>query len=182
MEDLTERLKAHLSKVVALHAEGFGILKDAADFIRSAESPLSDMVDLGYLLRDCERHHDELRKDAKAHQELAGKVIAYRRIQDTMNEECPDLKVQGNLATGTPELKSRVKIPKKGTPEYAALCAHFGITNSAIDGALFSPHYVRIADYAHEIQEAGGSLPPGVELGQPHYSTIFRKRTNHGKK
>ena len=175
--ELIQEFEKLMERFTLLHTTTLDFFDLLQPIVKDREGAnLEDLCDLGFLCREIERLTDEMRKDAKAHKELIGKVIAYRRISETMNDENPDLVVRGSLASGSPEMRMRTVIPKRGTPEFADLCRSFGMGDIAIDGALFTPHYIRLADHVTSLIEAGVPKPPGVELSEPVYSTVFRRK------
>ena len=174
---LIEALQEHLAKVQEVHTEALLLLAEISPKVKKrSEATIEELNDIGFLCRELGNLYDEMRKDANAHQDLVGKTIAYIRITETMNDENPDLTVRSNLATGTPKVRARTKTAKRGTPEYEALCRHFGVSEEAAQAGVFSAHYVHMGEYVSDLVEAGQPLPPGIELGLPVYSTTFKRR------
>ncbi len=174
-KELTKALAEHHAALYKLHEQATALLIEVEPLTKG-RTELGELVDLGIVLREVERMHDELRKDAAAHKEVIGKVIAFRKITATMNDEDPDLRVRGDLGSGMPNVRFRTKVPKRGTPEYVAMCKSFGMGQEIIDSGVFQAHYVHMGEYASDLVEAGLNLPPGVELSAPIYTTTFRRK------
>ena len=67
--------------------------------------------------------------------------------------------VRTEYCTASPDVKQTVITPKKGTPEYEALCRHFNVDP---DGP-FAPHWTKMIDHVSAELAAGRPLPPGCD-------------------
>ena len=133
------------------------------------------LCDVGWCFRQMERMFDEMRKEAKAKAELAGKLLAHNRILMSIaagNDE-KLLKIQGELSAATPKVRHEVYPPKRGTPAYERLCRHFGIEDDVAESGVLQFHYQHIGDWATQCAEEGKDLPEGLEP-RPVYSCVFR--------
>jgi len=135
-----------------------------------------DLCDLGFFCRELSKVSDELRKEGNAKTDLIGAVLAERRIRATITDPSMELIVRGAYSTGSPFSKTQGAVPKHGSPEYKALCAHYGVPESAIKSGLFSVNFTRLANILTEEASEGRKTPPGVLKTYTKFGTSFRTR------
>lgn len=152
------------------------------DEVRQDRMPDSDMVDLGFLCREIAGLADDIRKEASAKQELAGRIIALRVAKRSLQGSTEDT-VRGKLATGKPDVKVIPVLPKHGTPEYTELCAFFGVPPELVDSGAVSFSFTRLSELCAERMREGKEVPPGVRKTHTVAMTTFYKRSDrhHGE-
>lgn len=141
----------------------------------------SEMCDVGYLLRESEKLSDELRKETKAKKDLVGKVLALRVIMQHEHDPTTDLKAEGELATGVPDVKMRPKLPKHGTEQYDALMRFFGVPDEFARTGALSIHFVHMSELLTRLAEEGRQTPPGITDTFPEHTMTFRKKKRRQK-
>ena len=138
------------------------------DAMKSKRYTPEQLVDLGFLCREMESLCDEWRKESKARKELAGKLIAFV----VMSTDGTEITVQGQLATGTPNLKMQADLPKKGSEEYELLCHGLGVNGMGLTKLDWKEVQVMINERA----ELGAPMPAGIGEQRAMYSTVFRRK------
>lgn len=110
--------------------------------------------------------------------EMSQQVAAMKQITAHINSEsCPPIK--GELATGTPNVKSRVKLPTlKGDREnYLKMMQYFGVSEDTAISDIFRLHWPKMCEYISERASRGLPLPPGLDARiYPIYSLSLRTK------
>lgn len=165
-------------RVQEIFNEIYPELRDLLDRVQreSATTPLPDMVDAGFLVREISVVFDELRKETNAREEMIAKVIAVRRTQECVADPTLSLRVKGEYAYGDPSATVRPKMPKKGTPEFAKLLEFLGVDPSSHAAEVMSPHYVRLSDLMTRLAESGRDIPREIVTSVPYYTTNFTRK------
>lgn len=148
--------------------------------MKSASLSLAEQADAGFLFRDLMNVFDECRKEAKATQELAGKLIAARVIQDSVGKPGASDNVKGKLCSATAQMRMEAQLPEKGTPERLALLVHFGVPKELAESELVKPDWDKMAEHVTELAQKGKKLPPGVGKSWPKFWCVFRRNSNGG--
>lgn len=137
-----------------------------------------DLTDVGYLLRECERLLDDARKEAKAKKETISRLLAVKVINRCTEDPTTELRSRGELATATPDVAIRPKLPKAGTPEYVRLLEFLGVPPDAIAGGTLSIHFNRMSEMLTALAAEGKNPPPGLLGTYTDNTCTFRRRTN----
>lgn len=150
--------------------------------LKSRQYTKSQLADLGYLFRECEKVLDDRRKDAMAFKSLTGKTLALMVMQDadSLNDANADDTIRGTIARATVDLKMVPKIPKKGTPEFYALLGAMGLDPDMVDpnkGGVFSINWKKAVEVATARLEAGEKPIPGLTDLHPSYGAVFTSLT-----
>ena len=95
------------------------------EIIKSGNLSSEELCDFGFLCREIENILDELRKEVKARKEVCGQILSYRLTKESLNDSTKELKVSGEFATGTPEMKMEVALPEKNSEEYKKVLEWF---------------------------------------------------------
>lgn len=179
MEDkklsIVEKMQAQLVKVKGFHDNLYEDLVSLSAMIKSGTLTREEFVDLGFLCRECSKLLDESRKDCNARQEYLGKLIAMQVTQESLTNPNMDTTVRGTLARGTTDVKTKAKLPTKGTPEYQALLDHFYVPRQIIESEVLKPDWTTIGNMVTQCMEDGKSLPPGVTDTYTVFTTTFTK-------
>lgn len=177
MHDDTKRLQFMLREQTERFLQINQFLQEVIAKVKAgAPYSVEDLCDIGFLCRELNKISDELRKEAEAKKDLIGMKIAYIMTERSVSEPDINMTVHGELATGSPDVKTAAAIPKWGSPEYKALCDYFKIPEEAQQTGMFSVNYNRMADIITRMAEEGKNPPPGVLKTYPKFSTVFRER------
>lgn len=153
--------------------------------IKAERYPRPAQCDIGWAFREIAKIADEIRKEAKARQELVGQILALRMTEDVMNDmealaQGDSLTVRGRFASGTPDVKQQAALPRSGSKEYSQLCNALGLADKeVIESGLVQFSFRKLGDYVSKFMAEGRQIPEGITKTYPLYSTIFR--TKKGK-
>ena len=164
MEEL-ERLDTELTELCAAY---YDRVNDLFERVRAKALTNAELTDVGYLCRKHERILDEWRKDCKARQEMCGHLIAWN-IASSPEGQDGDL-VRGRLARAKVTMSMLPVMPKKDTPEYVSLLAHFGVHS---EYARLSWQMVK--EYITRLKEEGKDLPKELADSRPEFKCVFTK-------
>tara|TARA_R110000824_G_scaffold69355_3_gene178837 strand:+ start:2325 stop:2867 length:543 start_codon:yes stop_codon:yes gene_type:complete len=141
----------------------------------------SELTDIGFLLRESEKFFDDARKEVKAKKEMISKMLALKIMKRyTEDPDTEDLRSRGTLATATPDVAIRPKLPKAGTPEYEQLLNWLGEPIETINGGTLNIHFNRMSQMLTRMAEEGKNPPPGLVGTYTDNTCVFR-RTNNNK-
>lgn len=160
-------------RAVQLHEDIVGELMVMREPTNKMEVDDGVLVDVGFLLREMERHFDEMRKDVKSRKELIGRLLCLRCIKGMQSGE--KVSLRGELATGSPDLGKVPEIPARGTPQYEELMTFLGVPKEAYENGVVVPHWKHVQELLNELAAQGKDAPPGVGE-RPDYKMTFTKR------
>lgn len=170
---LAIRLHAVLDRLKDAHV---AIFADCKQF-RVAEHTSEELVDIGFVLRQVEELADELRKEAKAHKELAGKTIASRCLEAAVaNPDSAVMTTRGTLATGVSDVRMEAVVPNSSSPEYGQLLEWCGVPDSVVKSGLLKVDFKKLGEAVTEAASRGAKIP-GAPKTWPVPFTTFRKRS-----
>lgn len=138
----------------------------------------AELCDVGFLLRECERWLDDARKEVKAKKETISRMLAVKVTRRCIESDDAELSARGHLATATPDVAIRPKLPKAGTPEYATLLAWLGVPDASIEGGTLSIHFNRMSEMLTRMAEEGKNPPPGLVGTYTDNNCVFRRLNN----
>jgi len=156
------------------HEQKLTVLRSLISKLKDEELTLTEMVDIGYLLRECEKHLDEMRKDFKAHKEKIGKVVCHvLALQDRFSHS-------GELATGSAKASYHSAIPHpEHQPEaFAKICEWFNIDVGTGPVGAMRFHWPTIKKYITDAMERGEELPLELSDIKVDLEITYRRRTN----
>jgi hypothetical protein len=139
---------------------------------------ISNLVDLGYLLRERARLAEQERKEIEACLREVSKTICIKLVTRGLNNpDDLDMTARGELATATSRVKQEPIVPKAGTEEYDALTRSLGIVDPL---RLSRIHWPSFVEYVTSTLEQGGNLPEGIQESEvfTSYDVTYRKRSN----
>lgn len=134
------------------------------------------MCDFGFFCREAENTLDELRKEVKARKELCGQVIALRKTQDSLSDPNIKLKVTGQYATGSPDVKMQAQLPKKFTDDYYKITDFFKVPREVASTGVLRIDWKASGDFLTQLAADGHKPPDGFGKQYPTYVTTFRRR------
>ncbi len=139
-----------------------------------------DLCDFGFFCREAENTLDELRKEVKARKELCGQVIAMRKTEESLSDPNIKLKVAGQYATGSPDVKMQAQQPtfKLGEPnvDYYKLTDYFKVPREVAATGIFRLSWKATGDFITQLAADGHKPPDGFGKQYPAYVTTFRRK------
>lgn len=121
--------------------------------------PEEDMCDVGFMLRECERMLESARLEMKHKKDAVSKLLALRVTKRCIAEGSVDVKVHGELATATPDVRMRPVLPKSGTAEWNELLEELGVSLFVRENRLVTLHWPRVSEWLTRLH-AEGKRPP----------------------
>lgn len=166
-----EKMKQALATMHTAYVEMVSILQDIDEPIKKRKLTNADMVDVGFFAREIMNLSDDLRKEAKARTELAGKILCLSTLEDGLTES-----IKGQYATGIPDGGLVPRVPKPGTPEYEQLCKWLGLPDVTEEqNGLVRFHWKTLKTLMEQAAAEGRALPFTIEA-TPEFKTVFRKK------
>ncbi len=170
------RVNEILSQLRAFHRTSHDLVAEATGGIKVGMSD-EDLADIGFLFREMEELHEELRKEAKARKELAGKVLSERiHTRNLMSDNDELAPVRGQLATATCKMRIEGETPRKGTPEYSQLWEKLGLPKELEDSDIVKLSHDGLMDAVSNSLAAGKPLP-GIVRKWPRYWAQYLRRS-----
>jgi len=156
-----------------VHANVYETLADLRANLQNNQT-MENITDQILCLREIAKLAEDLRKEATKLQQTAERVICILWVTQKCGEP-----IQGEYATGTPDVKQAASLPKRSRePEkYAKLMKHIGISDEQIDSGLLSLHWPSFTEYLSTLIAEGKPLPPGIDPDKtyPIYTLRLRK-------
>lgn len=134
----------------------------------------ADLVDSGFLCREIANICTDIRKAAELRMAIIGKFLAARAAVASMQGELLELK--GELATATPDLKTKPKLPENGSPEFNKLMRWIGVSEELLKTNMLRPSFTAIQDELTRRAAAGEKPPPGISVTFTEAMVVFRRR------
>jgi hypothetical protein len=175
-DEMVKKLQEIFNESHLFYGLLYGFLSEITPAIKSKSLDVSKLTDIGFLCREMENLLDELRKECKARKELCGSIIAFILTQNSLTDIHAPMKSKGDLATGSPDMKMQVALPKKKSPEYYQLTDHFKVPRDVAESGVLKLDWKTVVELCTKLSEEGKPLPAGFGKKYPQYSTIFRKR------
>ena len=154
----------------------YGFLSKNNALLKARTMSSEDLCDFGFLCRELEKTFDELRKEVKARKELCGQIIAYRLAQAALSDPTIKMSVQGQFASGSPDMKMQAALPKKYTPEYYQLTDYFNVPRKVAETGVLKLDWKKCTEFLTEQMQDGKKIPEGFGRQYPVYTTTYRKR------
>lgn len=137
----------------------------------------AERCDLGYLAKQTSEKLDAARKELDGLGRKIATCIAVMATKAALTDPTLELKVQGEIATGIPNVHQRPKLPQRGTPEYATLLEFLGVPASVIETNVLDFSFSQMTELLTARAAEGKPLPPGLVGSFPEYSVRYRKKT-----
>ncbi len=175
-------------EIAGLYTLLYGFMSKNTELIKASNIPggtsigmsYGDLCDFGFFCREAENTLDELRKEVKARKELCGQVIAIRKTQESLTDPDIKLKVTGQYATGSPDVRMQAKQPsfKVGEPneDYYKLTDYFKVPREVAAMGIFRLSWKATGDFITQLANDGHKPPEGFGKQYPTYVTTFRRR------
>lgn len=153
----------------------YGFLSKNNEVLKAKTLSSEELCDFGFFCREIENIFDELRKEAKARKELCGQIIAYRLVQASLNDPTLSMKVKGQFATGSPDVKMQAALPVKFTDDYFKITDHLGVPRDVAATGVLRLDWKAVTEYLTKLMNDGKSIPEGFGKKYPVYTTVYRK-------
>ena len=156
------------------HTNMLEVLRSLANELKNENLSLTEMIDVGCLLRIIELIVDEIRKDVKAHKEMIGKVTCYQlSLQDKTSHK-------GTLATGTIKVEhySSIPNPDRDPEGFKNVCKWFGIDVGNSPNGSVRLHWPTIKNHITKCIEEGEELPPELSDVKSDLGMTYRRLVN----
>lgn len=173
---MTQRLVSLQRRLEMLHAESRDLLMETTASIKNDELDPKDMSDLGYTMKRIATLHDEMRKDANAHEKVCSKLLCTKIVR--MSTDALET-VRGHFSTATARIITHPVMPEKGTPAWDRLCESLGITGDA--KSVVSLSWNRLGEWATNLAEEGKPLPEVFTSKYEEPGITYRRRTQSAK-
>jgi len=166
--------KTWIKWATQIHDVLYGEISETREQMK-IQSP-EELTDVGFICKKIYEQLDDLRKETEKLQDLAEKLACLKAI----NEQ--KVKLQGKLATGTPDLSMSANLPHpvRAPEAYQALCDYFAIPEALVKWDLFRFHWPGFKEFFSRQMAEGKPVPPGIELDKTHahYKLKYREVKN----
>lgn len=145
-----------------------GLLRSAADAY-----PMEDLCDTACVLREISQVSDDIRKEASLLKDRCEKTAVFKWVKQGLNNPDELGPIKGELAMGTPNIKTMVPVPKptRDPEAYIAMMLELGVDLSAVEQDLVRPHWPGLVDYLTLRQEQGLPTPECLK-GKTQYEIM----------
>lgn len=171
-------------EIHSLHKVLFGELLKTREKIQDGRTSQFDLVDAAYILKQIQLTAEEIRKDADSFVRLTEKVICLRWIVDTQMNPESGSNIKAEFATGTPDVKMRVKLPTRRNDKanWTKLMKWLGADEFTIQNELVDVRWPQFQELIRQRNEEGLPVPPGVDLKTqyPEHSVRLTPRKKGG--
>lgn len=174
--DIIGEFVALQNDILQLYNNAYGFLSKNNNKIKSKEMSNEELCDFGYICRELAKVFDELRKEMNARMDLCGSIIAFRKTKASLTDPTLQLKVVGQFATASPDVKIEVGLPKKHSPEYYQVTDALGVPREVAEKGILKLDWKSVTKYCTEQVNAGKKIPKGFGQQYPKYRVTYRKR------
>jgi len=179
IEPSTEIIKEFVfvqNEVQSVYNLVYGFLTKNNELLKSKKLNNEELCDFGFICRELENIFDELRKEVKARKDLCGQIISYRLIQNSLSDPSIKMQVDGQLASGIPDVKMQAGIPNKFTEEYYQLTDYFGVSRKVAESGILKLDWKMVIEFLTQQMNDGKKIPEGFGKQYPLYTTTYKKR------
>lgn len=174
-----ELLEAY-KKALAFHDEWHILLIRLRKLVEQSCKTPEEAADACYVLRSARDLLGDSRSNTNQFYDHATKLacLLWTKVQMSLptDEQGKPIRTE-YIESASPNVGEAVNLPPKTSPEYAELCAHFGVRPGVEDVVSF--HWPSLMAYIDQQAEEGKPLPKALE-GQRRYNTY--KLTIRSKK
>jgi len=178
MDDPVEDIKEFLDNVSSTYENTVEQCYRLLSLLQGDSLTEEQLCDMGFMLRETEKFLDDARKEVKAKKEMISKMLAVKITKAYMEDPSREMRARGTMATATPDVHIRPKLPKIGTPEYATLLGWLGVPDASIEGGTLSIHFNRMSEMLTRMAEEGKNPPPGLVGTYTDSNCVFRRLNN----
>lgn len=180
--DEVKKMLALLEQVRKCHHDVVATSYLLRDMVTGKTATIQQMCDAGYLSRECVELLNEARKEIEAQQKRLGTVIAATMTNRLLQDPTLDPRVLGDIAGGTPDVKTHPRIPAKGSPKYYALLEWLGVPVDVAKKDVLDFSFNRLTELLGAAVAEGRLPPPSVVDTYQEYVTTYRLRKKDGIK
>jgi hypothetical protein len=159
-----------------LHSTAYILVSNIRDSLRGKQVSynLKDATNFVYVMREIIRYCEDIRRELDAVRELLEQWGCAKYVVENLNDPGKSEPIRASLATGTPKIDIRAKLPKlKEDPDaYYALMEHLGVSKDDAEKGIVRPHWPKVQEYISLRATEGKPLPPGCQADStyPVYS------------
>ena len=163
-----------LDSIKLEHTNRLSYLRELIKRIKNEEFSIEESIDIGFLLRECEKHLDEMRKDFKAHKEASSKQTCYRLSLEYKDSS------SGKLSRGSLRAKhsSNLPHPVKDPEKFMKLCKFFEINTDNVPLGSIRFHWPTVKNYITQCMEEGKELPDELSDVSVELEMTYRRLSN----
>lgn len=173
MSDLKQEVYDLYRRVQAFQMDALGVTSSATPG-SVINTPVPDLVDVGFLCREIAKICDGLRKAFSAKQEIVGRYLATYAASQALQGNEVDL--QGEMATGTPDVAVKPKIPPNNSPDFVKLMRWLGVPDDLITKDVLRPSFSALSEELTRRLATGEKPPPGIVTTYSDMLTVFRRK------
>jgi len=134
-----------------------------------------DLADIGYFLKQSEKVLEELRKEVSAKLQFTTLRIAHYVAMRSIEDPNAPGNVRGTFCLATPDIKSGIKLPSKGTDDYMKLCDYLGVHPEYSARGLLGFSYRGMSNLVDERRANEDEIPPGIDISHDRTVCTYRK-------
>lgn len=176
MSEIKE-LEAILFEVSQFYSKIRKLMLKISSETRNGEFTKEELCDLGFLCRETVIQCEEIRKDIGATKILVDKIMCIKVMSAMLTSQSGEDLVHGTLASGIPNYKKSITLPKKDTPEFEKMMKYFGISLEGIDMGIAKISWKKVCDHVTELAELGKPLPDFIPKIHDDYTVIHRRKS-----
>lgn len=144
--------------------------------IRAETMRDGQMCDVGFFMRELEDLFDEMRKDVAARRRIIGEMLGRKKAQEFAADPSVEMTIRGQHSTGVPDVSTRYRLPRPGSPEYILLLERLGVSQELVGAGVFKLDFNGLADFGSARELAGHPIVP-KEIGKfTEFTTVFRRK------
>jgi len=158
----------------------YQVVTKLRDSVKTGKFTLEELVDRIFVLRETSKYLEDIRKEIDGVKHIMEQVCCAQYTVKYSDDPGKSEPIRATLATGTPKLSMRAKLPKlRSEPErYHKLLKYFGIPDKLINSDTFRPHWPSMCEHLRVLAEEGKPLPDGINPDEtyPVYSVTVLSR------
>ncbi len=146
-----------------------------------ADDPVQQeaLVDMVMIAKETAKLLKDMQVEWDALTQTMEKVICMRWVQDSLANGAKGEPIRGDLAVGSPTVKSMVSLPKRGSTEYIKMMHYLGIYGRSLRKDLVRAHWPGLVEHVSELMARGKEVP-GCGGRTPYQ--LFRVAVRQAKK
>lgn len=144
------------------------------------KSDLRELADLVYVLRECEKSLEDIRKEVTKTYNHAQKTTCAHWTMDQMTKQDGE-PIKTAYCTATPDIKMAAKFPHKlGKEGYDQLMKYLNVPDWVWMREVVRPHWPGLCELYNEVKKKGLPQIPGVDPATEFPNHIVSIRKNAG--
>lgn len=172
-----QELQAALESTGKLYSLVRQLIINVSVKAKAGELKKTELCDVGFLCREISAKADEIRKDVNATKILVDKIMSIKVMQETLTDATKPQIVHGEFASGTPQYKKAVTLPRKDTIEYSKMMRYFGVTDKGNEMGAVKVRWQQVCKHVTELVELGKPIPDFLPKIHDDYSVVHRRKT-----